>query len=239
MSLGLNVQNGQRRWADLVLNVLIVSIGVCGNGGRMLFDLCYSGEFRRTLPQLPGTVNPTSSYPRLVDLWTALGLSSIRPILEDDATSNLSFKELVPLTGLRPHGASIVGQISFEIKYLWSNSPFGFLFLCPQEEYRNGPASFGWPDCPAYWSLDRSGVKRLNTDEATALGFPLLEFNTRICCVCGNSSVYAEIRSCHEAKSFDPYSQDIAILCHPRFELSRVVSSPFDGKSSVLHRSSR
>ncbi|KAJ6566343.1 hypothetical protein B0H19DRAFT_1232577 [Mycena capillaripes] len=87
---------------------------------------------------------------------------------------------------------------------------YGFLFLCPQKDFQTGPSSFCWPDCPAYWSLDPFGVERLSVEEATDVGFPSLEFTTKIWGHSWDNSVYAGIREFHREKGFDPESQGVA-----------------------------
>ncbi|KAF8176649.1 hypothetical protein K438DRAFT_1846552 [Mycena galopus ATCC 62051] len=87
--------------------------------------------------------------------------------------------------------------------------PAGFLFLCPPENFNVTPLSFCWPDGYfAYWSLDPSGVDRLSPEKAANLGFPLLEYDTRILGVSWDSSVYAGLRQYLEARAFDPDTQD-------------------------------
>ncbi|KAJ7670172.1 hypothetical protein DFH06DRAFT_952151, partial [Mycena polygramma] len=88
--------------------------------------------------------------------------------------------------------------------------PTGFLFVCPPEALFAGRSSFYWPECPAYWSLDPSGVERLTTEKAIALKFPTLQFSTEIEGRYWDDSVYAGLRKFHQAKGFDPYSQDVA-----------------------------
>ncbi|KAJ7469405.1 hypothetical protein B0H11DRAFT_2283857 [Mycena galericulata] len=57
----------------------------------------------------------------------------------------------------------------------------GYLFVCPPDDFRlPGSSSFRWPDCPAYWSIDPTGAERLTTEAARLLGFPILEFRTRV-----------------------------------------------------------
>ncbi|KAJ6452817.1 hypothetical protein C8R45DRAFT_1193510, partial [Mycena sanguinolenta] len=88
--------------------------------------------------------------------------------------------------------------------------PEGFLFLCPQQDFLTGPPGFCWPACPAYWSLDPSGVDHLPQDESTRLGFPSFELSTCAAGYCWDASVYEGLRLFHQAKGFDPYSQDVA-----------------------------
>ncbi|KAJ6566391.1 hypothetical protein B0H19DRAFT_709837 [Mycena capillaripes] len=106
----------------------------------------------------------------------------------------------------------LLDQVDFEVKILpTTDEPrTGFLFLCPEKDFQIGPFSFCWPDCPAYWSLDPSGVERLSAEEATDFGFPSLELTTRIVGYSWETSVYAGIREFQRAKGFDPESQDVA-----------------------------
>ncbi|KAF7340619.1 hypothetical protein MSAN_02133600 [Mycena sanguinolenta] len=97
----------------------------------------------------------------------------------------------------------------------------GFLFLCPGENFRIGPSSFRWPACTAYWSLDPSGTDRLGPEEATQLRFPTFKLIAEACGYSWDASVYDGLRQFHEAKGFDPYSQDVARhLGHPFYRLS-------------------
>ncbi|KAJ6555792.1 hypothetical protein B0H19DRAFT_1376833 [Mycena capillaripes] len=107
-------------------------------------------------------------------------------------------------------------------------SPAGFLFLCPTEDFRTGPFSFWWPECPAYWSLDPLGNERLTAEEATELGFPSLRLHTSIGGMSWDASVYAGLRQFHKAKGFDPDRQDVArYLGQPLYQLSSEVDVPF------------
>ncbi|KAJ6566376.1 hypothetical protein B0H19DRAFT_1257601 [Mycena capillaripes] len=106
--------------------------------------------------------------------------------------------------------------------------PTGFLFLCPEKDFQIGPSSFCWPDFPAYWSLDPSGVERLSAEEATGFGFPSLELKTKIWGYSWDPSVYAGIRKFHQAKGFDPESQDVARhLERPLFYPCNEADAPF------------
>ncbi|KAJ7619802.1 hypothetical protein DFH06DRAFT_72825 [Mycena polygramma] len=107
--------------------------------------------------------------------------------------------------------------------------PAGFLFLCPEKDFRTGPSSFNWPNLPAYWSLDPSGARRLSTEESVKLGFPALQFSTEVSGLSWDSSVYLGLRKFHEGKGFDPFSQQVARhlghkLYRPRADL---VNPPF------------
>ncbi|KAJ7897369.1 hypothetical protein B0H14DRAFT_2677990, partial [Mycena olivaceomarginata] len=99
--------------------------------------------------------------------------------------------------------------------------PGGYLFLCPAKDFQVGPNLFRWPDCPAYWSLDPSGTNRLTLEDARNAGFPSFDMMTGIQVISWDESVYAGTRQVHEAKGYDPYSQDVARhLGHPLYQLS-------------------
>ncbi|KAJ6462867.1 hypothetical protein C8R45DRAFT_1177655, partial [Mycena sanguinolenta] len=89
------------------------------------------------------------------------------------------------------------------------------------EDFRTGPSSFRGPTCAAYWSPDPSGTDRLSPEEATRLGFPPLDLVTRVYGFSWDASVYEGLHQFHQAKSFDPYSQDIARhLGYPLYQTS-------------------
>ncbi|KAF7337138.1 hypothetical protein MVEN_02151800 [Mycena venus] len=124
----------------------------------------------------------------------------------------------------------LVIQAGFILTILTSkvDCPSGFLFLCPENHLRIGPSSFAWPYSPAYWSLDSLGVNRLSTEEATQLGFPTIQRNTEIDGEYWDDSVYAGLRQFHQAKGFDPDSQDVARhLRLPLYQLSNEIEVPF------------
>ncbi|KAF7370102.1 hypothetical protein MSAN_00640200 [Mycena sanguinolenta] len=102
-----------------------------------------------------------------------------------------------------------------------ADTPTGFLFLCPPEDFQTRQSAFKWPDCPAYWSLDPSGAERLTSEEAVKLGFPSLWLSTEIEGSSWDANVYIGLRRFHQAKGFDSDSQDIArYLGHDLFRLS-------------------
>ncbi|KAJ7767918.1 hypothetical protein DFH07DRAFT_703650, partial [Mycena maculata] len=85
-----------------------------------------------------------------------------------------------------------------------------YLFLCPPEEFQIGPAAFRWPDRPAYWSFDPSGAEPLSNEDAAHLGFPVFYFSCKYIVRHWRDSTYTALRQFHQAKGFDPYSQDMA-----------------------------
>ncbi|KAF7337164.1 hypothetical protein MVEN_02154400 [Mycena venus] len=116
-----------------------------------------------------------------------------------------------------------------------NDPPAGFLFLCPGDDFQTGPLSFRWPDCPAYWSLDPWGVDRLSMEEATQLGFPLIQQTTEVWGCHWDDRVYAGLRHFDQGKGFDPDSQDVARhLGYPLFKLSSKIGPPFAHVLDVL-----
>ncbi|KAJ7871705.1 hypothetical protein B0H14DRAFT_207096 [Mycena olivaceomarginata] len=118
-----------------------------------------------------------------------------------------------------------VTAISFALQLLPNayntDEPDGYLFVCPSEDFRVGPDSFRWPDCPAYWSLDPSGAARLSTEDAKILGFPIIHIETILSGWSWDSSVYDGLRRFHRGKGFNPDSQEAAIhYGYPLYELS-------------------
>ncbi|KAF8214541.1 hypothetical protein K438DRAFT_881556 [Mycena galopus ATCC 62051] len=102
------------------------------------------------------------------------------------------------------------------------NLPPSYLLLCPMVEFETDlPGCFVIPDCTAYWSVDPSGAERLSAEEARTLGLPDIDSWMEVGVRYWDSSVYDRICQFHEAKGFDPYSQDMAIeLGYPLFQVS-------------------
>ncbi|KAK6988025.1 hypothetical protein R3P38DRAFT_286474 [Favolaschia claudopus] len=99
-----------------------------------------------------------------------------------------------------------------------TNAPSAYLLLCPVEDFEIRPASVRWPDCPAYWSLDSSGAQRLTLEDAEKLGLPSFALSAAVITKSWETNVYAALRRFHEAKGFDPDSQEIASkLGHPLY----------------------
>ncbi|KAF7340617.1 hypothetical protein MSAN_02133400 [Mycena sanguinolenta] len=114
-----------------------------------------------------------------------------------------------------------------DISQTIGDPPGGFLFLSLPEDFRNGPSTFWWPACPAYWSLDPSGVDRLSPEEVTRLGFPPFELITTADGYSWDASVYEGLCQLHETKGFDPYSQDVArYFGHLLYQLSSECDAP-------------
>ncbi|KAJ6512429.1 hypothetical protein C8R45DRAFT_1152070, partial [Mycena sanguinolenta] len=115
----------------------------------------------------------------------------------------------------------VSNRVYFELTVSTSeaDTPRCFLFLCPVADFRTGKSSLKWPDCPAYWSRDESGAERLTLEDAIRLGFPSFHLYTEVRGYSWDASVYAGIRQFHQAKGFDPNSQDVAQ--HLRHKLYR------------------
>ncbi|KAJ7616634.1 hypothetical protein FB45DRAFT_1008066 [Roridomyces roridus] len=134
--------------------------------------------------------------------------------------SNYIFKKL-GITAEHERYA-FLSTVTFELRISESRiSPSlsgGYLFLRPIADFQVGATSFRWPsptndeESPVYyWSLDPLGAHRLSTDEAHRLGFPEIT----LCRPWSRSSrwsveVYEGLRKFHEAKGFDPDTQDLA-----------------------------
>jgi hypothetical protein len=118
--------------------------------------------------------------------------------------------------------------------------PSGYLFLCPLAELQaEDPTYFRIPDCIAYWSLDLSGVDRLSDEVAEELGFPAIEFKMHVWGRTWDASVYEAICQFHEAKGFDPYSQEVVTeLGWPLFQVfcdrETLLTHSKPGASSIL-----
>jgi hypothetical protein len=115
-----------------------------------------------------------------------------------------------------------VEQIWFEIEISATEDsddppPTGYLFLPPTKDLKPG-----WPEHPAYWSLDPAGLKSLSADEAMRLGFPSIQLTMEVYGAFWPASVYIGLRQFHKMKGFDdPESLDVAQHCgHQLYQLS-------------------
>ncbi|KAJ7226517.1 hypothetical protein C8J57DRAFT_203180 [Mycena rebaudengoi] len=125
-----------------------------------------------------------------------------------------------------------VAGVSFKVEIgppdITKRLPEGFLFLCPPTDFQTGSSSLCWPDFPAYWSLDPQGAERLSTKDATQLGFPSIVLITEVCGYSWDKSVYAGLRQFHQAKGFNPDSQEVArYLGESLYQLSPGTDVPF------------
>ncbi|KAJ6577905.1 hypothetical protein B0H19DRAFT_930793, partial [Mycena capillaripes] len=106
--------------------------------------------------------------------------------------------------------------------------PPGYLFLCPLDDLQDSLASFQTPNCPAYWSLDPSGVERLSREEGKNHGFPELKFNMKLWVRSWDDKVYTGIRQFHEAKGFDPYGEEfVQGLEYSLYQVANEQETPF------------
>jgi hypothetical protein len=127
------------------------------------------------------------------------------------------------------HLSGLITQVDYRLSLSDENDiPHGYLFLCPLQDLQgNSPSEFRHPACPAYWSLDPSGAQRLGSEEAERLGFPSFTLGMAAITRSWDDLVYAGIREFHQAKGFDPYSQDVAReLGYPLYKLC--------GKTGIL-----
>ncbi|KAJ7808379.1 hypothetical protein B0H14DRAFT_2870282 [Mycena olivaceomarginata] len=120
--------------------------------------------------------------------------------------------------------AVLVNTFNYYLQLLGpiENLPPGYLFLCPATDFGTDvTACFKVPTCPAYWSIDPSGAGRLSAEEARTLGFPDIDSWTEVRGTFCDSIVYGGVRQFHEAKGFDPDSQEVAThFGYPLFEVS-------------------
>ncbi|KAJ7477920.1 hypothetical protein B0H11DRAFT_2424403, partial [Mycena galericulata] len=104
-----------------------------------------------------------------------------------------------------------IEEIQFDC-YLPKTLPNGYLFLCPLKNLQTpDKAGFQLTRCQAYWSLNPSGTYKLSVEEALSLGFPApvpLEIKLRV--RDWGEREYTGLRQFHQAKGFDPDSQDVA-----------------------------
>jgi hypothetical protein len=72
-------------------------------------------------------------------------------------------------------------------------------------------------------------------EDATALGFPSISLSTEFQGSSWDGTVYAGLRQFHQAKGFDPDSQDVARhLGDPIYQLTGRMDTPFAyGKSAI------
>ncbi|KAJ7442953.1 hypothetical protein B0H11DRAFT_2204353 [Mycena galericulata] len=81
----------------------------------------------------------------------------------------------------------------------------GYLFVCLPEDFRlPGTSSFRWHDCPAYWSFDPTGAERLSTEAAIHLGFPPIQFRTRVKLKSWDDTVYGRTERIPQKSGIQP-----------------------------------
>ncbi|KAJ7231510.1 hypothetical protein C8J57DRAFT_1533586 [Mycena rebaudengoi] len=116
----------------------------------------------------------------------------------------------------------LIYSVEYQLRLSDKNDiPHGYSFLCPSQDLQgSSPSEFRYPACPAYWSLDPSGSQRLDSEEAHRLGFPSFTMDMFVLTRLWDDFVYTGIREFHQAKGFDPYSQDVVReLGYPLFEV--------------------
>ncbi|KAJ7775510.1 hypothetical protein B0H16DRAFT_1507669 [Mycena metata] len=115
-------------------------------------------------------------------------------------------------------------RFSITIPPIFEHSPTGYLFVSPGAAFQCRPALLGWPDLPAYWSFDSSGLDPLSTADAERLGFSRIHLSSEVYVRSWDASVYTALRKFHTAKGFDPTSQDIARHLGPQPPLYKLPS---------------
>ncbi|KAJ6532574.1 hypothetical protein B0H19DRAFT_1325535, partial [Mycena capillaripes] len=113
-------------------------------------------------------------------------------------------------------------QCQLQLRGALDDLPPGYFFLCPLTEIQTellGQCQI--PACAAYWSRDPSGAERLSAKEAKNEGFPDIKFRMWAFGRTWDDGPYTGIRQFHQAKGFDPYSQELATeLEYPLFQVS-------------------
>jgi hypothetical protein len=79
-------------------------------------------------------------------------------------------------------------------------SPTGFLCFCPGKDFGTSPSYHCWPDLPAYWSCDPSGVDCPTSKEATELGFPAFRLMNTLLGILGTQLLMREYKDSTWAK---------------------------------------
>jgi hypothetical protein len=95
-----------------------------------------------------------------------------------------------------------------------------------------------WPECPAYWSLDPSGVEQLSWEDAASIGFPRIGIRQYADGLSWDAPVYEGLRQFHQAKGFDPDSQEFALhRGDPLYELASQTNTSFAHCESAVSAS--
>ncbi|KAF7377034.1 hypothetical protein MSAN_00121500 [Mycena sanguinolenta] len=100
------------------------------------------------------------------------------------------------------------GLTAFE--FSWTALTFTFMFRKPQETLPRASYSYVHDKTSAPARSQTVGQLAPHIEEATALGYPSFKLTTRAWGYSWDTSVYDGLRQFHEAKGFDPYSQDVA-----------------------------
>ncbi|KAJ7207680.1 hypothetical protein C8J57DRAFT_348073 [Mycena rebaudengoi] len=180
----------------------------------------------------------------MADGWTRFESNTVfngritRELWSDDDNSWLSqanhiFRRLKITSNFDNYVLVQCVNFTLEISPTTEELPTGFLFLPPAKDFQTGPFSFRWPDCPAYWSVDPSGVDPLRM-EAAHHRFLSVDLTTTIEGWSWDATVYAGLRQFHQAKGFDPDSLDLARdLGSPLYQISEKHCDDDTEKGSV------
>ncbi|KAJ7110588.1 hypothetical protein C8R44DRAFT_261561 [Mycena epipterygia] len=85
------------------------------------------------------------------------------------------------------------------------------LFACPIEIVSSGPRiRIEFPESGQfYWALDEGGSTRLSQKECDDIGIPRMKFKHTAAASFWEIYHYNAIREFHEAKGFDPYTEEV------------------------------
>ncbi|KAJ6601949.1 hypothetical protein DFH09DRAFT_1270804 [Mycena vulgaris] len=170
---------------------------------------------------------------RLLCFWMAQGIDGAYGIQKSWlAQANYIFVHTNTTSNLKDYSV----RYQFDKGAVSESIPSGYLFLCPVADLRsNTPGRFRIPQCAAYWSLDPSGLDRMNPDEAQQAGFPALELKMQVMGERWENSVYAGLRQFDAGKGFHPDSQELARhLGYPLFTLSSEIDTPYGQESESV-----
>ncbi|KAJ7509615.1 hypothetical protein B0H11DRAFT_1253453 [Mycena galericulata] len=120
-----------------------------------------------------------------------------------------------------------IGAVKFKLE-LEGSLPDGYLILCPFKDLLTPKGSFKLSEPQVYWSLDASGIQKLGAEEALNLGFPVVVLKIRLRVFRYEEVRYTALRQFHQAKGFNPDSQDVARhLEYPLYQIYPQTDTPF------------
>jgi hypothetical protein len=123
---------------------------------------------------------------------------------------------LGPLSSLTHHSCLGGGLVSARNSSSYSNPSPWFPISLPIRTFSKGAGNIHMARLS---SLDPSGVERLSMEDAINLGFPSIQFSISVGGRSWDASVYAGLNQFHQAKGFDPNSQEVARnLGHPLYQ---------------------
>jgi hypothetical protein len=142
----------------------------------------------------------------------------------------ISYVALFRVTAIDSHVISPgwIEEIQFYC-YLPETLPSGYLFLCPLKNLQTPEVGFQLTKYQAYWSLNPSGTYKLSVEDALSLGFPApMPLKIKLRVRDWGEREYTGLRQFHQAKGFDPDSQDVARhLRYPLYQVLPQLEPPF------------